>query len=78
MKNLRKPFAVLLLSCVLTLSARAGNMYTGITEPPPPPPGNAETTNTQNSSEESSGETTTVDPVTATVVVLLQNLAALF
>ena len=41
MKTLRKMTAAALLACVLTVSANAGEMYGGYTNPPPPPPAQA-------------------------------------
>lgn len=37
MKTLRKMTAAALLTCVLTVSVSAGDMWTGYTPPPPPP-----------------------------------------
>ena len=59
MKTLRKLCAAVLLTSVLAVSANAGDMWTGYTNPPPPPPPST-TGTTQAPGEISAGITETM------------------
>jgi hypothetical protein len=70
MKTLRRLCAVFVLTLALALSAFAGDISTGVTEPPPP----SQATST---GDISTGVTAT-DPATDIFLSLLQSLLSLF
>ena len=80
MKTLQRICAVFVLTLVLALSAFAGEMSTGFTDPPPPPDTQAATTGDMSTSV--TGDMTTgvtaMDAVTEVALNLLQNLPPLF
>jgi hypothetical protein len=88
MKSLRKVLALVVLTLVLTCSAFAGEMSTGVTQPPPRQPsasvtGEMSTGNTATAGgtvvgDIGTGAAPAVDPVTEIVLSLLQSLLALF
>jgi len=79
MKPLRRICAAFVLTVALTLSAFAGDIHTGITDPPPPSLDAATTgqIETGYTGDIHTGVTAT-DPVTEVALNLLQSLLSLF
>jgi hypothetical protein len=80
MKTLRRICTAFSLTLVLTLSAFAGDISTGIIATPPPPDSQALATGEMSTTVtgEISTSVTAMDPVTEVALNLLQNLPPLF
>jgi Spy/CpxP family protein refolding chaperone len=79
MKTLRRLCAAFVLALALSLAASAGTMPAGVVDPPPPP---SQATATGEISTGVTGDihtgVTATDPVTETLLTLLQSLLSLF
>jgi hypothetical protein len=83
MKTLRKILAALMLTCVLSIAALAGEIGTGVAQAPPPPSvtgeiGTGNSATAEVAGEIGTGASVTVDPITGIALSLLQSLLALF
>lgn len=83
MKTLRKILAALVLTCVLSIAALAGEIGTGVAQAPPPPSvigeiGTGSSATAEVAGEIGTGASVTVDPITGIALSLLQSLLALF
>jgi hypothetical protein len=85
MKTLRKILAAMVLTCVFSIAALAGEIGTGAAQSPPPPSvtgemstGNTATAEAGVAGEIGTGVASTVDPITGIALSLLQSLLALF
>ena len=85
MKPLQKFLAALVLTSTLSIAAMAGDIGTGVIQQPPPPSmtgemstGNSATSQSTATGEIGTGVASTLDPVTETVLSLLQGVLALF
>lgn len=81
MKQLRSLGAACLLALALTVSASAGHIQTGVTDPPPPPQSSATTTTGTDTASEASDSTTDEAQSSSLVEAalnLISNVLALF
>jgi hypothetical protein len=79
MKSIKKFCAALSLALVLTVSAMAGDMHGGFVDPPPPQGQEAQsTTITVQASETTNSSESLLDPLTESVVSILQSVLSLF
>jgi type IV secretory pathway VirB2 component (pilin) len=78
MKTLRRLCAALVLTLALALSAFGGEIATGVTAPPPPPQATATGEISTTVTGDIATGVTVTDPVTETLLSLLQSLLSLF